>query len=141
MEICTNIDGTGVIDTSDLSSQPQPILSWVSGTSTITKTSVLNDVLILTNDTDVSIFSSTDLIFNSISLPFSVKTLTIKQTNALQVYSSPAIYADGRPPLGVPSSSSNTYAQFGWYFKNSTAGWKINWYMPPNTNMIVSDVI
>ena len=40
----------------------------------------------------------------------------------------------------VPSSSSNTYA-FGWYFKNSTAGWKINWYMPPNTNMIVSDVI
>jgi hypothetical protein len=141
MAICLNADGTGVIDSSDLSSQPQPILSWVSGTSSITKTSVLNDVLTLTNHTDVSILSSTDLTFNSISLPFSVKTLTIKQTNALQVYSSPAIYADGRPPLAVPSSSSNTYAQFGWYFKNSTAGWKINWYMPPNTNMIVSDVL
>jgi len=126
MEICTNIDGTGIIDTSDLSSQPQPILSWVSGTSTIQKTSVLSDVLTITNDTDIAVLSSTDLTFNTISLPSSVETLTIKQMNTLQVYSSPAIYADGRPPLAVPSSSSNTYAQFGWYFKNTTAGWKIN---------------
>jgi hypothetical protein len=57
------------------------------------------------------------------------------------VYASPVIYQDARPPLAVPSSSSNTFAQFGWYFKNSTAGWKINWYMPPNTSMIVSDVL
>ena len=70
-----------------------------------------------------------------------ISTLTIKQTNVLQVYSSPAIYADGRPPATVPSSSSNTYAQFGWYFKNTTAGYKINWYMPPATGMKVSDIL
>ena len=47
----------------------------------------------------------------------------------------------GVRPLAVPSSSSNTYAQFGWYFKNTTARWKTNWYMPPHTNMVVSDLI
>ena len=70
-----------------------------------------------------------------------INILEVKQTNVLQVYSSPAIYADGRPPLAVPSSSSNTYAQFGWYFKNTTAGYKINWYQPPATGMLVSDII
>jgi len=71
-----------------------------------------------------------------------ISTLTIKQTNTLQVYSSPAIYADGHAPEPVPSSSSNTYAQFGWYFKNSApAGQKINWYMPPATGMKVSDIL
>ena len=70
-----------------------------------------------------------------------INILEVKQTNSLQVYSSPAIYADGRPPLPVPSASSNTYAQFGWYFKNTTASWKINWYMPPATGMKVSDIL
>jgi len=70
-----------------------------------------------------------------------ISTLTIKQTNSLQVWSSPTIYADGRPPASVPSSISNTFASFGWYFKNTIAGYKINWYMPPNNGMIVSDVI
>ena len=141
MEICLNADGTGIIDTTDLSSQPQPILSWVSGTSTISKTSVLNDILTITNDTDVSILSSTDLTFNGTSIPSNISTLTIKQTNSLQVYSSPVIYADGRPPIAVPSTIANTYAQFGWYFKNTSAGWKINWYMAPDTNMVVGDIL
>lgn len=70
-----------------------------------------------------------------------INVLEVKQTNSLQVYSSPAIYADARPPLSVPSASSNVYAQFGWYFKNTTAGWKINWYMPPATGMVVSDIL
>jgi hypothetical protein len=70
-----------------------------------------------------------------------ITTLTQRQTNVLQVYSSPAIYADGAPPLPVPSVSSNTYAQFGWYFKNTIAGYKINWYMPPATGMKVSDIL
>jgi hypothetical protein len=70
-----------------------------------------------------------------------INILEVKQTNAIQVYSSPAIYADGRPPASVPSASSNLYGQFGWYFKNTVAGYKINWYFPPNTNMVVSDVI
>ena len=96
MNICLNSDGTGVIDTADLSSQPQPILSWVSGTTSTTISSVLDDTLTLINDTNTAILTSTDLIFNGSSVPSSISTLQIKQTNAVQVYSSPAIYADGR---------------------------------------------
>lgn len=120
-------------------------------------------IIRLSNDTTgISVLSSTDLTFDGISLPIqvstntsniatntsniatntsSISTLAIKQTNSLQVYSSPAIYADGRPPASVPSASSNIYAQFGWYFKNSTTGYKINWYMPPATGMKVSDIL
>ena len=107
-----------------------------------------NPNVIFTSATTNSQLSASDLTFGGVSLPTRVTSaesdidiLTIKQTNVLQVYSSPAIYADGRPPLTVPSASSNTYAQFGWYFKNTTAGYKVNWYMPPATGMIVSDVI
>jgi hypothetical protein len=70
-----------------------------------------------------------------------INVLEVRETNTIQVYSSPAIYADGRPPLPVPSASSNTYAQFGWYFKNTTAGWKVNWYQPPATGMVISDIL
>jgi hypothetical protein len=78
---------------------------------------------------------------NIVTNTSNISTLSIKQTNAIQVYSSPAIYADSKPPLPVPSASSNLYAQFGWYFKNTTLGFKINWYFPPNTNMVVSDIL
>jgi hypothetical protein len=137
--------------------------AFVSGsTPSSTQIASLSDNLTITDDTNFMVLSTTDLIFDSVSLPTSVATnttnigtnttniatntsnitaLQTKQTNSLQVYSSPAIYADGRPPIAVPSSSSNTYAQFGWYFKNSTASWKINWYMPPATGMLVSDIL
>jgi hypothetical protein len=78
---------------------------------------------------------------NIVTNTSNISTLSIRQTNAIQVYSSPAIYADGKPPLPVPSLSSNTYAQFGWYFINSIISSKINWYFPPNNGMVVSDVI
>jgi hypothetical protein len=96
----------------------------VGGTNITTMTSNIatNTSNIATNTSDINI-------------------LEVKQTNALQVYSSPAIYADGRPPASVPSASSNTYANFGWYFKNTVAGYKINWYMPPATGMLVSDIL
>jgi hypothetical protein len=142
-QITTNPDGTGIIDCTDLVSLPQPILTWESGQfnpSTI-QTAILSDTLEITTDTDVSVLSATDLTFNTVSLQTTLSNLAIKQTNALQVYNSPAIYADGAPPLPVPSASSNTYAQFGWYFKNSTTGLKINWYMPPATGMLVSDIL
>jgi len=107
-----------------------------------------NPNVIFTSATTNSQLSASDLTFGGVSLPTRVTTaesdiniLEVKQTNALQVYSSPAIYADGSPPLPVPSSSSNTYAQFGWYFKNSTTGLKINWYQPPATGMLVSDIL
>jgi len=107
-----------------------------------------NPNVIFTSATTNSQLSASDLTFGGVSLPTRVTTaesdidiLTIKQTNSLQVYSSPAIYADASPPLPVPSVSSNTYAQFGWYFKNSTPSLKINWYMPPATGMLVSDIL
>jgi hypothetical protein len=137
--------------------------AFVSGsTPSSIQTAVLSDNLTITDDTNFMVLSTTDLIFDSVSLPTQVSTnttnigtnttniatntsdiniLEVKQTNALQVYSSPAIYADGAPPLPVPSASSNTYAQFGWYFKNSTTGLKINWYQPPATGMLVSDIL
>jgi hypothetical protein len=122
--------------------------NYNGATNTQINNSPENPNVIFTSATTNSQLSASDLTFGGVSLPTRVTTaesdidiLTIKQTNALQVYSSPAIYADGRPPLAVPSISSNQFAQFGWYFKNSTAGWKINWYMPPATGMKVSDII
>jgi hypothetical protein len=107
-----------------------------------------NPNVIFTSATTNSQLTANDLTFGGVSLPTTVSsnttninTLKIKQTNLINVYSSPAMYADGSPPLPVPSSSSNTYGQFGFYFKNSTVGLKINWYMPPATGMIVSDIL
>jgi len=109
----------------------------VGGTNitTMTNNIATNTSNIATNTSNIATNTS-----NIATNTASIATLNTTQTNALQVYSSPAIYADGRPPASVPTSSSNTYAQFGWYFKNTTAGYKINWYFPPNTNMIVSDI-
>jgi hypothetical protein len=72
-----------------------------------------------------------------------ISELQIKQKNQLNIYNSPAIYADGRPPLTCPTSSTNTSAQFGWYFKNSfsTGTNKINWYQAPDDGMLVSDLL
>ena len=69
--------------------------------------------------------------------------LPSNKINQLNVYSSPAIYADGKPPLTCPTASTNTSAQFGWYFKNSfsTGTNKINWYQAPDNGMLVSDLL
>jgi hypothetical protein len=120
----------------------QPVFALTPYVPPIPQTAILNDTLEITTDTDVSVLTATDLTFNSVSLQSTLSNLTIKQTNALQVYNSPAIYADSRPPIAVPNSISNTYAQFGWYFKNTFASNnKINWYMPPATGMKVSDIL
>lgn len=144
-----------LLDCSVFTNGQIPFAFVSSSTPSSIQTAVLSDNLTITDDTNFMVLSTTDLIFDSVSLPTQVSTnttniatntsdiniLEVKQTNALQVYSSPAIYADGSPPLPVPSASSNTYAQFGWYFKNSTAGLKINWYQPPATGMLVSDIL
>jgi len=113
--------------------------------------------------------TTTDLTFDNVSLPTTVSTntsniatnttniatnttniatntshinsLEIKQTNTIYQFASPAIYADGRPMLATPTSIINTYAINSWYFKNTTAGWKINWYIGPDNGMLVSDVL
>jgi len=94
------------------------------------------------NTTNNSRLTATDLVFNSTySVLTEIEKLQIKQTNVLNVYPAPPIYADGRQPSAVPLTSSNTYAQFGWYFKNTVLGYKINWYFAPDTNQTVGDVL
>ena len=69
-ELTLNPDGTGIIDGSDLSGLPQPILAWVNSSGPVVpKTNVINGLTItMTNDTDVSVLSATDLTFNGISV-------------------------------------------------------------------------
>ena len=144
-QITTNADGTGIIDCTDLVSLSQPILTWVSGNfypSTI-QTASLSDILTLTNDTNTSILSSTDLTFNTVSLQTTLRNLQIKQISVINQNFSNVIYADGRPALAPTSSIINTYAYSpSWYFKNTfSSNNKINWYIPANTGMIVSDIL
>ena len=67
--------------------------------------------------------------------------MTIKQTNLIYQFSSPAIYADGQPPSATPTSIINSYAVNSWYFKNTVAGQKINWYMPTTSSLKVQDIL
>ena len=106
-----------------------------------------NPNLILTSNTTNSQLTASDLTFGGVSLPTTVSsnttninTLKIKQTNVINVYNSSAVYADGSPPLSVPSAVANT-GNFGWYFKNSSAGLKINWYIPTTTGLKVQDIL
>ena len=106
--------------------------------------------------TAVSILSATDLTFNGTSLKTQVSTnttnigtntsnidtLTIKQTTTSLQYISAAIYADGRPPTAPTATITQQYAFTpAWYFKNTVAGYKINWYMGGDLGMTVSQVL
>ena len=104
--------------------------------------SIYNTFLSVSNPTNNARLTATDLVFNSTySVLTEIEKLQIKQTNVLNVYPAPPIYADGRLPSAVPLTSSNTYAQFGWYFKNTVLGYKINWYFSPDTNQTVGDIL
>jgi len=86
--------------------------------------------------------SATDLVFDSTSIVSQITNLQIKQTSVINQNISAAIYADGRPPASPPSVVSQTYAYTpSWYFKNTTAGYKINWYIGATPGMIVSDIL
>ena len=137
--ITTNPDDTGIIDTSDLSSLPQPILAWVNGTGpSVVQTINLLENLTITTDTDISTLNATSLTFNN----YNVK---MNQVAPTLIYSSPVIYADGHEPA-TSLTIRNTYGYSGWYFKNSPPNTaptnKINWYFPPsNPNVtLVSDL-
>jgi hypothetical protein len=106
------------------------------------QTAILNDNLTITTGTDESILTATDLTFNGESVPSNISELKIKQTNTLLQNISPAIYADGRPPTAPTATIINTYAFTpSWYFKNTSVGYKINWYIGPNIGMTVADVL
>jgi len=120
---------------SDLSS-----LYYNNGTIETAKLNATAGTLTLNDGTNTSVLSTSDLTFNGVSYNSDVSIL---QTNQLNIYNSPAIYADGRPPLTCPTASTNTSAQFGWYFKNSFSSGvnKINWYQAPDDGMVVSDLL
>jgi hypothetical protein len=104
----------------------------VSLPSTVSK----NTLDISQNTTDIS-KNKVDISNNTNN----INTLTIKQTNIIYQFSSPAIYADGQPPLPTPTSIINSYAINAWYFKNTVAGYKINWYMPTTSGLKVQDIL
>lgn len=165
LQLNTSSDGavSTIIDTTDLASRPQPILSLVQGITTITKTSHIDEQrLNIYDNTNESVLTSTDLTFNNVSLKSQVATnttniatnttniatntsninvLQVKQTNLIYQFSSPTIYADGQPPSPTPTSIINTYAINAWYFKNTVAGQKINWYMPTTSGLKVQDIL
>jgi hypothetical protein len=128
LQLNTSPDGgvPTIIDTSDLASRTQPILSLVTGLlPSITQTVNLFENLTITNDTNESILSATNLTFNNVNVK-------MNQVQPTLIYSSPVIYADGIAPangLGI----RNAYGYSGWYFKNISSGNKINWYFPPKS--------
>lgn len=109
-----------------------------------------NPNVIFTSTTHNSQLTASDLKFDGISLKDQVETNKenidlnlIKNVNTLQVYNSSSVYADGCPPLAVPTTIGNSFGQFGFYFKNSFSSGvnKINWYQPADIGMKVSDLI
>ena len=122
---------------------------------TITDASNNNSILSATNltitdntvSTNINNFSITiddgitTTLLNSTDLTFNGRSYAQNQVNPTLIYSSPAIYADGIAPA-TSLTIRNTYGYNGWYFKNSVASSKINWYFPPNrtTTTQVSDL-
>ena len=91
---------------------------------------------------DTATLSATDLTFNSTSIVSSIRNLQIKQLTPFNQYISAAIYADGRPPTAPTTTIAQQYAYTpSWYFKNTIAGYKINWYIGATSGMIVSDIL
>jgi hypothetical protein len=143
----------GLFQNTDLTLSNQSLLSTsylnINKLNTIQNSILTSENLSITDlSSNVSVLSSTDLKFNNISLPNRVSTtesdidtLTIKQTNLIYQFSSPAIYADGQPPSSTPTSIINSYGINSWYFKNLIAGQKINWYMPTTSGLKVRDIL
>ena len=143
----------GQFQNTDLNLLNQSVLTTtyldINKFNTIQKSLLTSENLSITDlSSNVSILTTSDLIFNGVSLPSRVSTaeseidiLTIKQTNLIYQFSSPAIYADGQPPSATPTTIINTYAINAWYFKNTVAGQKINWYMPTTSGLKVQDIL
>jgi hypothetical protein len=117
--------------------------AFVSGTTPSSiQTAILSDNLTITTDTDISVLSSTDLTFGGTSVLSTIANLTILQKSVFNQYISAAVYADGRPPTAPTTTIAQQYAYTpSWYFKNTTAGYKINWYIGATNGMVVSDIL
>jgi len=133
-----------IIDTADLASRPQPILSLITGYNPLPQIINIFETLTITTNTDESILSATDITFNGNSLLEEIDILQVKQTTPNLQYISAAITADARPPIAPTSTITQTYAFTpAWYFKNSFSSGinKINWYIGGDIGMTVSDVL
>jgi hypothetical protein len=147
-------------DSTDLTTLSQTQLQIGKRTGALVSTLTdLNLNITDTTNTNTSVLSANDLTFNSVSIKSQVSTnttdiatintnisglnsLVIKQTTTANQYISAAITADGRPPTAPTSTISQQYAFTpSWYFKNTTAGYKINWYMGGDIGMTVSQVL
>jgi hypothetical protein len=128
-----------------IDSQAIRVYTTSSDTSPVIDSSGITSVLIPTGTTgqiDTAILSATDLTFNTVSLQETLTTLQIKQTTSSNQYISAAITADGRPPTAPTATITQQYAfSPAFYFKNTTAGYKINWYMGGDIGMTVSQVL
>lgn len=146
----------GQFQNTDLTLSNQSVLTTtyldINKLNTIQKSLLTSENLSITDlSSNVSILTSTDLTFNGISLKTQIETNEdniaknkILNTVSASTFSSPAIYADAKPPIQCPSSITNTYPFFGWYFINSFSSGtnKINWYLPPkNATFKVSDLL
>jgi len=113
-----------------------------SATNTQINNSPDNPNLIFTSSTTQAILSASDLTFGGESVLSNISKLKIKQTNVINQNISPAIYADGKAPTAPTSTIINTYAFTpSWYFKNTVASQKINWYIGGSVGMVVADVL
>jgi hypothetical protein len=139
-----NITYTGTVSSSNITTMTSNIATNTSNIATNTANIATNTSNIATNTSNIAtntsnIATNTSNIATNTS---NINSLTILQVSPLIQYSSPAIYADGRPPSAVPASITNSYAYSGWYFKNTTAGYKINWYFGVSfPTMTVGDIL
>jgi hypothetical protein len=122
---------TVATNTSDIATNSADIATNSADILTNSGNIATNTTNIATNTTDISTNAG------------NISTLKIKQTITTNQNISAAIYADAKPPLPPTTTIAQTYAFTpSWYFKNSFAtNNKINWYIGPDINMIVADVL
>lgn len=134
-KITTNPDGTGNVNTSDLSSLPQPILAWVNGTGpSVLQTSNLNTELTIVDNTDTMVLSATNLTFNGISIIgqeiSNTKSISkLQYAHPINIANSPTIYGTlpSSPPM-VPTQNAINTGFNGWYYKNISSSYNnISW--------------
>ena len=138
-------------------------LNYYNGTIITTAFNGSGSSLTFNDGTNNSQLTTTDILFNSVSLKSTVSTntsniatntsniatntsaittLQIKQTTTSNQNISSAITADGRPPIAPTTTIAQQYAFTpSWYFHNTSAGYKINWYMGGDIGMTVSQVL
>jgi len=110
-QVTTNSDGTGIVDTTDLSSLPQPILAWVNGSGpSIPQTINVNDDIVITTGTKSCSLSATLLRNNTITTTLDMENNTLQFVDALgttQTNMTSSFYNINNEPEGVSLGLAN----------------------------------